>query len=233
MARYELQRKVKIGWSQNFAYAIGLIASDGWLSSNKRHIGFASKEVELVENLKSALALTNRISRSGRGGETVKKYFKIEFGDKAFYRFLNRIGITPAKSKTIESVRVPDKFFADFLRGLFDGDGTFYSFWDKRWQKSFCFKLSFASASLNFLNWLKTKLSQLYWVKGYIHKGDGVFNLEYVKGDSKRLFNVMYHEENILRLGRKYDKMKNALEQDGVFGFPYLQKHQNAAVTQG
>ena len=224
MARYKEQGKVKTEWSPNFAYAIGLITSDGWLSSDRRHIGLVSKDVEVIKNIQSALSLTNRITRAGRGGEIVKKYFKIVFGDKAFYRFLNKIGLTAAKSKTIRAVETPNKFFSDFLRGLFDGDGSFYSFWDKRWPNSFCFKLSFASASSDFIGWLKNKLAELYDVKGYFHKGVGVTNLEYTKGDSKKLFSAMYYSDDVLLLRRKYLKMKTAIRKDRKLGLEYLQK---------
>lgn len=96
MAPYKLQHKVKIKWSPNFAYAIGLITSDGWLHSSGRHIGFVSKKTELIKNFKSALLLTNRITKSVNSETSDRKYFVIKFGDKAFYRFLNKIGLTKA-----------------------------------------------------------------------------------------------------------------------------------------
>jgi len=210
------QNKIKIIWSPKFAYAIGLITSDGCLSSDHRHIIFKSIDKELVENIKIAFSLKNKIGRSARGGEKIKRYFNIQFGDIVFYQFLNKIGLKSAKSKTIKKVNIPDKFFADFLRGLFDGDGTFYSFWDKRWPNSFVFQISFSSASLDFLKWLKFKLTDLYKVKGFICKGKGVFNLRYVKGDSKKLFFQMYYNKNLLILLRKYVKIKNTLLEDNI-----------------
>ncbi|HEY4509914.1 MAG TPA: LAGLIDADG family homing endonuclease [Candidatus Paceibacterota bacterium] len=220
----QLQRKVQIKWSSNFAYAIGLITSDGNLNSDGRHITFVSKDVELAKNFKTALGIDNKITRVGRGGETIKKYYGVNFGDKVFYKFLNTTGLTEKKSKTIQSVNVSKEFFADFLRGLFDGDGTFYTFWDTRWPNSFCFKLSFASASKDFIEWLKAELSRLYGVTGYFHKGAGVINLEYTKGDSKKLFSIMYYQNDLLFLMRKYTKIKNAFEKDGTYGLPVLQK---------
>ena len=228
----QLQRKVHIKWSPNFAYAIGLITSDGNLSSDGRHITFASKDIELVKKFRVALKINNKIIRVGRGGETVKKYYGINFGDKIFYKFLNTIGLTKKKSKTIQSVNIPERFFQDFLRGLFDGDGTFYTFWDTRWPNSFCFKLSFASASKDFIEWLRTKLSRLYEVTGYFHKGAGVINLEYTKGDSKKLFNIMYYQTKLLFLNRKYRKIKTAFQRDKKYGLVILQKQRNATVAQ-
>lgn len=227
----QLQRKVQIKWSPNFAYAIGLIASDGNLNSDGRHIAFVSKDIELAKKFKTALKINNKITRVGRGGETVKEYYGVSFGDKIFYKFLNTIGLTKRKSKTIEFVNIPEKFFRDFLRGLFDGDGTFYTFWDTRWPNSFGFKLSFASASKNFIEWLRTELSRLYGVTGCFHKGAGVINLEYTKGDTKKLFNTMYHKTKLLFLNRKYRRIKTAFQKDERFGLVILQKPRKSRVS--
>lgn len=209
-------KKVKARWSNNFAYAIGLIASDGNLSADGRHIYFVSVDLALVENLKNALKIDTEIFKHHRGGEKEKKYYVLSFGDVKFCRFLNDIGIHPAKSKTIKEVAIPSAYFSGFLRGLFDGDGTFYTFWDKRWPNSFGYKISFASASKTFVLWLKEKLTEKFQVKGFIRPGDGVFNLNYVKGDSRKLFSIMYPArlERALFLERKYNKIKLALEQD-------------------
>lgn len=227
----QLQRKVQIKWSSNFAYAIGLITSDGNLSSNKKKIGFVSKDLELIQKFKIALRITSKIHKYPRGQKPFKKYYNITIGDKVFYQFLNTIGLKSAKSKTIKFVRIPDQYFADFLRGLFDGDGTFYYYWDKRWPNSFGFKLSFISASIQFINWLKKKLTQAYKVKGYLHPGKGVVNLEYVKGDSKRIFAAMYYRNAPLFLNRKYRKLEKAITQDRKFGLEALQKQRHAAVA--
>lgn len=226
------REKVKIQWSSDFAYAIGLLASDGYLSKDKRHIWFGSKDLELMRKFKKALGIKNKIGKHARGGEKEKRYFYVHFGDIIFYQFLNSLGITATKSKTITKVNVPEEFFSDFLRGLFDGDGTFYSFHDKRWPNSYGFKTSFASASLEFIEWLKIRLTQLYGVKGYIHKGKGVYNLEYVKGDSKKIFQAMYYKNDLLFFSKKYNKVKNALEKDKIFGLSFLQQQRKAAVAQ-
>ena len=222
------QGKIRIQWNSNFAYAIGLLTSDGNLSSDQRHICFSSKEIELINIFKKALQITNRPIPHARGGEKEKKYFFLSFGDKLFYQFLLDIGLMPAKSKIIQMVDVPVRFFPDFLRGVYDGDGTFYTFRDIRWPKSFGFKMSFASASKHFITWLKECLSCQYKVKGYLHKGAGVCNLEYTKGDSKTLAKTMYYQDNLLFLPRKYRTIQQALEQDKEYGLPYLQKQRKA-----
>lgn len=206
--------KIKIEWSSNFAYAIGLIASDGNLSVDGKHIGFCSKDLQLVENFKTALNINNKICKIGRGGEKEKKYFVIRFGDINFYKFLNQIGITSRKSQTISSLIIPDQYFADFLRGVFDGDGTFYSSWDKRWPNSFVYKLAIYSASYEYLCWLQKKLTQLFAVKGFLHKGAGVWGLIYIKRDSVKLYAEMYKNPAALFLSRKHAKITEAILRD-------------------
>ncbi|HVM76567.1 MAG TPA: hypothetical protein VMU07_00165 [Candidatus Paceibacterota bacterium] len=222
------KHSIKINWSSNLAYAIGLIASDGSLAKGTYRINFGSKDLEMMENFRTALGLENKIGKHARGGEVEKRFYYLSFKSKLFYDFLLSIGLMPAKSKIIQDLIVPDGFFADFLRGLFDGDGSFYSFRDIRWPNSFCYKTSFASASPNFIAWLKNKLTELYNVRGYLHKGAGVINLEYTKTDTKKIFEAMYHGPDVLFLRRKYDKMKSAFEYDAKL-HPASSKH--AAVA--
>ena len=85
------------------------------------------------------------------------------------------------------------------------------------------------SASLDFVTWLKLTLTKYYGVRGYTHKGAGVYN--YVKGDIKKLSEIMYSGSNILYLTRKYSKIMTALERDKEYGLPFLQKPRNAGVA--
>jgi len=214
MAR--LQRKVSTKWSPELAYAVGLILSDGCLSQDGRHITFSSKDRDLIEVFKGALCLKNTIYfypdyRGNRKGQ-----YSVTFGDKVFYAFLYEVGLSTRKSLTLHKIKVPRKHFNHFLRGVFDGDGTFYTFWDKRWKTSFCYQVSIASASEDFIQWLQQQLSMLYGTKGFIHKGKGVWDIRYVKGDSKVLFDVMYKDDQGLCLKRKKDKMTNAFVYDGT-----------------
>src|SRR3989338_5725455 len=122
------QSKVKIEWSPEFAYAIGLLTTDGSLSIDGRHINFTSKDVELVELFKKCLNLQNRIGLKS-GVTKIKNISQVQFGDVNFYKFLQSIGLMPRKTKLLAALEVPDWYFFDFLRVNFDGDGTFYSYW--------------------------------------------------------------------------------------------------------
>lgn len=208
--------KVKIKWSPNFAYAIGLLTTDGNLSPDGRHINFTSKDGELVSLLKECLHLSNKITKKGRGGDVRKRYYLVQFGDVLFYGFLLSIGLAPAKSKVVGSLKIPDEYFFDFLRGHFDGDGTFYSYWDPRWKSSHMFYTVFISASKDHIYWLRHALSRRLGIRGHISKSrkNSAYQLKYAKAESLKLLPKMYYADSIAYLSRKFQKVKKALAID-------------------
>lgn len=205
--------KVKIKWSSDFAYAIGLIVTDGCLSNTGRHITLVSKDLEQVRNFSKALQI-----KGIKIGKTVGNYrkswaYRLQFSDVLFYRFLNSIGIYKAKSKTIGQVRIPEKYFFDFLRGSFDGDGCFYSYFDKRWRSSFMFYIQFASASETHIHWIQNGLHNRLGVKGHIskQKDKSTYMLRYAKEESIKLLGKMYYSQSATCLSRKRLKIARAL----------------------
>ena len=109
-------------WSAQLAYAVGLMATDGCLVSDRRHMSFGSEDLELVATFRDCLGLNNLIrelrTRKGR------PYFRMQFGGVALYRWFESLGLTPRKSLTIGKLLVPDAFLFDLVRGLLDGDGS-------------------------------------------------------------------------------------------------------------
>lgn len=158
-------KKINTKWSSNLAYIIGLITSDGNLSKDKRHINFTSKDLELLFTFKKCLRIGNKISKKNRSKNSEKKYYFIQFSDINFYQFLVKIGLKDNKSKRLSKVLIPEKYFFDFLRGLFDGDGSIVSYFDKRWKNSYMFYLVFTSGSPLFVKWLREKIYKLIKIK--------------------------------------------------------------------
>ncbi len=211
------QGKVNIQWSPKFAYAIGLLATDGNLSPDKRHINFTSKDLKLIQLFKRCLQLSNMIGRKAREREKVKRYYVLQFGDVFFYQFLNSIGLFPNKSKILASIKIPQKYFFHFLRGHFDGDGTFYSYFDPRWKSSFLLYTVFISASKKHIDWLRQELQKRVGIKGHISKAktNSAYQLKYAKRESLKLLPKMYYDSDTLCLFRKREKIMIALRQIG------------------
>ena len=124
-------------WNANLTYAIGLIATDGCLSKDGILIDLTSNDREQLENFSKCLGVNFKIGLKWNNNKD--KSLRIQFKNRIFYDFLLSIGLTPRKSLTMGKLIIPDKYFFDFLRGCFDGDGCFYSYWDKRWRSSHMF----------------------------------------------------------------------------------------------
>jgi hypothetical protein len=205
--------KRKIIWSAKLAYAVGLIATDGSLSKDGRHIIFVSKDLQLIKTFCKCLNIVTKISNKASGFTTEKRYYYIQFSNVQLYQFLSSLGLTPAKSKTMKAIIVPKKYFFDFLRGSFDGDGNFYSYWDKRWKSSFLYYLCFSSASKPHVEWLQKQINESVGLNGSIGKKaySKVWQLRYAKTEARVIIKKMYHNSNSPRLERKYKKVYTAL----------------------
>ena len=207
---------VKIKWSANFAYAIGLLATDGCLYNDGRHMSLTTKDIEQAKNFVKCLGLKVKIGLKSSGSVKEKKYFHIQFGDVIFYNFLESIGLTKRKSLTLGEIDVPAVFFFDFLRGCFDGDGCSYSYWDPRWKSSYMFYIGFASGSIKFVTWLRKEIYKKLKIKGHISisktKTSPYYQLKYSKYEAIKLAHRMYMNKKCLKLERKYLKIEKSLD---------------------
>ena len=185
----------KITWNENLAYCVGLLASDGNLSKDGRHIIFVSKDKDLVRIFKAFLCLKNKISVKNSGYSRYGKYYYLQFGDVKLYHWLNEIGMKPNKSKSIGTLSIPNRYFFHFLRGLLDGDGCITSFRHPE-SKQLQVRVKFCSASRTFLDWLKSRIYKLSSIEGKIELLPRVFDLVYYKLDSIRLLRKIYAESS-------------------------------------
>lgn len=198
--------KIQRLWNPDLAYAIGLITTDGNLSCDGRHINFTTKDYDLALTYRDALKINNVIGRKARAGQAEKKYYVVQFGDILFYRFLQELGLTPNKSKTLGALRVPRPYFFDFYRGCIDGDGSIQTFKHPE-SRHLQLRVRLTSASPSFLEWLLLENREI-GLRGFIVRRPGLGQLEYGKADSIELLNKMYYPGFRHCLKRKLEKAK-------------------------
>lgn len=206
------KRSMPIQWSAQIAYATGLFVTDGCMYRNGRHLELTSKDEEQLRTFMKCIKKEIRITykHSGHG----RTYGRLQFSDVKLYAFFRSAGIMPAKTKIIGAIRVPDDYYFDFLRGHFDGDGSFYSYADPRWPTSFMFYLVFVSASKVHIDWLQSTVMRLAGVHGHMTKSDSVFQLRFAKTETVKLLKKMYYSRGVLCLTRKRKKIERALAQN-------------------
>src|SRR5947207_7754837 len=158
-------------WTPHLAWAVGLMATDGNLSRDRRHLAIPSIDRDLLEWLRECLGLTNRISITKSGNGFI---YRLQWGDRRFYEWLLSIGLTPAKSLTLGPLLVPDEYFADFFRGCIDGDGSVLVYTDRYHTKKnerYVYErlyVSLVSASRLFLDWMRARIRTVARVDGVI-----------------------------------------------------------------
>jgi intein-encoded DNA endonuclease-like protein len=210
------KKKANKKWSANLAYAIGLFASDGSISKDGRHLDMSSNGIEQLENSMECVGIKNTIGVK-KSGNSENICRRVQFGDVSFCEFLFEIGLTSAKSKTIGKLKIPKKYFFDFLRGSFDGDGCFYSYYDLRWKSSFMYYTTFISASREHIDWIREEIFDRLRISGHIthSKAATVYQLKYAKKDSFQILRSMYNGSKVICLSRKRQKVEKALNVEG------------------
>ncbi|MCC6323890.1 LAGLIDADG family homing endonuclease [Candidatus Nomurabacteria bacterium] len=209
MTRHNLPLK-QYKWTPDLAYIVGLIATDGCLSPDGRHLTFTSCDLKLIETFKKCLKLNNKI------GTTDTKALKIQFGDIQFYKWLLSIGLTPAKSHTIREIKIPKEFFRDFIRGHLDGDGSITVFLDKHntyKNSKYIYRRLFVrllSASKEHIMWLQKNIIENFGVTGRIHKTKvyepskvPLYILKFMKKESQIFLKQIYYKKSLPCLERK------------------------------
>jgi hypothetical protein len=201
--------------TSKLAYAIGLLTTDGNLSKDGIHLEFTSKDRELVEIFRKCLGLKSKIGLKSSGRYREKKYFRVQFGNVVFYRWLQRIGLCPNKTRKLGELKIPDKYFRDFLRRHLDGDGDidvykdyYNTFKNPKYIYDRIF-VRFRSASRRHMEWLRSKIFNILSIKGHLN-GEGrnsskttMWILKFGKKDSLKLLSWLYYSPNVPCLKRK------------------------------
>ena len=202
-------------WSPQLAYVVGLITTDGSLSSDKRHIILSSSDTQLLKTFQKCLNIKNKICLNPTGGYTKRPNYKITFGNVAFYKWLQGIGLVPNKTYSIGKLTIPKNYFADFLRGHLDGDGSIIVYTDsyniykgKRYTYQRLYTV-FHSASSAHLKWIHSVLREILDVQGglnsWTHKNRKIplWKLKFAKKDSLKILSWMYYRPDVPCLERK------------------------------
>ena len=191
--------------SSNMAYILGFLAADGYISLNKNEIKItlAQKDAELLEKIKKELEFTGEVKYT-----VTNKGFDIatlEITCSEYKKDLAEYNIIPQKTfKFSISKNLDKKYWIDFIRGYWDGDGTICTAGKSAIRASLC------SAKKETLEQILNFLEENYNIKKVsIQERAGINTLYYFQYSTtatKQLFKAMYYQEDLLYLDRKYKK---------------------------
>jgi hypothetical protein len=177
-------------------YWIGYFAADGNLSKVRNAIAMGLKDIDMIKLFRDFIEPSLTIYyKTNPAGSLIGT---VSFQSPEIWNYLNNLGITPAKSKTLKYL---GEFNWDFIRGVFDGDGSISKQEPKITTGSYLFK---------------TQLEQFFKDNGLTYtthiKGNNIYDV-YIRSNSRFLFfDKMYSDSNCVKLERKYEKYRAALK---------------------
>lgn len=197
------------------AYFLGWMYSDGCVYSNLKKYVYQSKiklqdgdSERYVLNLFKEEFKMSSLTELHKNG---KLYIGAYKSSKSFYYNLINLGVLPRKSfENKNKLTIPllsDDLFGYFLRGLFEGDGTFYL------RGKTGDRITLFSSSKVFLEGIQTRLRYINIESTLVdRKNTSIICLNINKLESvKCLIDYMYRDNLNMVLSRKYEKTKSFL----------------------
>lgn len=188
------------------AYWLGFIWADGYITKTKSFgIELAIKDKEHLEKLQKDLKSNTRIKE--RNKESFGKENSsciLEFRNLKMVSDLQNIGLVSNKTYNLPIPKISEKYYRDFIRGFFDGDGTYVLN-----TKSYNKEISCVCYCEDFLKWIKQDFDKNKINSSLLkRKNQELFSLRIYDTDSILKYYYVYWENASRFLDRKKEKME-------------------------
>jgi intein-encoded DNA endonuclease-like protein len=214
-----MYRKININffkkWTFEMAYVLGFFAADGYITVNKRGGQFWCIQIvdkKLLESIKKTTKADHKISiRLPRkiGENTL---YRLQVGSIEMCDDLRKLGFSERKTKSLAIPNVPKKYFPNFVRGYFDGDGNVWSglMHKDRKTRTLVIQTVFTSCSFKFLEEMRERLGSIGVERGVLRQGKkgkrNYYRLTYSVLNTLKLYNFMYNRLSTSELFLKRKK---------------------------
>lgn len=202
-------------WAHEMSYVLGYIVADGCIAEDKKRKTFifniTSKDKLHLIKIKRALGSTHKLSE--KYGSSGNKVSQLQIRNSGLTNDLINLGIMPRKSRNLGIIKVPNKYYPDFVRGFFDGDGSVYLYNVNNTPQ---IKAHFISTSPTFLSNLNSRVCASMNIRPKtIHKQIDVrgrrmpmYSIHLYIDDCEKLNRFMYSNRPSLYLARKRNVFK-------------------------
>lgn len=189
------------------AWLLGFLFTDG----NVRKVGncyqirlsIQKKDEEIIDKIKEWLNIDTKTKRDNRVG---KECVGIEIASQQMFEDLSKYGIVPNKTyitNTLNINSIPENFQRDYVRGLFDGDGSL-SFAGNIYEIGCGFTNYFENSVREFQNFIDDKINKEKHNKIKVEKNKSFCSW---RGRQQVLKILSYlYDNSTVYLKRKYDK---------------------------
>ena len=131
----KINRGLFATWSDDLAYILGMIYTDGNLLKDyfstrtgrrplRYQVSISQKDPTILHQIRNVLGLNRTVYRTRNNQNDF--LYNLMFSDREIFEQLEILGLCSNKSRIIKFPQmVPKEYIGGFLRGLFDGDGTY------------------------------------------------------------------------------------------------------------
>ncbi len=198
-----MPRKVSINenffnfWSPEMAWVLGVIFTDGHFgkanSKGIKRLYIAQKEPELLEKIRRLMNSKHKIMINNQTNKKSKIHY-FSFTNKKIYLSLIKLGLIPKKSLKLKFPDMPEEYLRHFLRGCWDGDGSFYYEYGKPRK----IRADYVSGSYDFIVEFVAHLERLCGIDKINiykkHKNNTCFYIKLGAPNAIKLFPVFYKD---------------------------------------
>ncbi len=189
-------------WSSEMAYCLGFIAADGHIWKNRFFItiGISKDDYKVLEFIKNCISPDSLVRNNSK-----KNQVQICIHSKQIWEDLQNLGIKHDKTFNMEiDFDIPEKFWGDYLRGFFDGDGSIWQTIFKKGGKPYYYA-NFSCASKKYLEYIQKRLN--FGKIRTVRKK--YFELKFNQRECLKLYEILYKNKSGFKLDRKHDRFLN------------------------
>lgn len=201
--------------NENMAWILGILASDGTIAkkTNRIKITLAIKDIDVLQKIKKAINLDEPIKTftTNAGYDCCSLSWTCEEHKKQLAKY----SIIPTKTFCLKPpVALDKKYWVDYIRGYFDGDGSVNLIKSNGKKKNTSLRWQICSATEEILTFVVDYLYDAYQIpKVNIQKRkDGLYYFQYSTIATRKIYDILYYNPNLLYMERKKNHYENILK---------------------
>lgn len=191
MNYYHINENFFDNWSEESAYVLGYLFADASIyrgEGDRYEIIVSASRLETLSLVKELLGAEHPVRVKSPNS------YQMRIGSKVLVEILDRFGLTENKTTNLTYPEVPLEYESHFIRGYFDGKGSFMIENNRRIVSNF------SGASYQFIEILRDRLIVHGLNNAVIHQygeGNASNQLRYYVKDTRRLFHLFYDEARV------------------------------------
>lgn len=191
--------------TEDKAYFLGFMFSDGNNSIKNFKLALGAVDLHILEAFKKYLKSNSKIYRYKTKNGKYQDSVVLSIYDRMMCDDLSKLGVIPNKSLKIKYPEYLDyKLQKHFIRGLFDGDGSFS--YNININKHIRTQIGILG-TINLCNGIKKVIKNNLNINCGVYKSKNIYVLKCGRNkDVVKIMDWLYDCNNELKLSRKYDK---------------------------